>query len=179
MHLHVLLYKSKIYLFLINYLFIIAWYESCFYLLYIVDKYLFIAKIQISCWQLLPVHICFIFYFKGADCHIYPTPYKPGLDSWFWAELWIESESFSKPEHYLKVQYLRIRPLLNSYSQQMGQHITRVTANWLFLLSLLAQLAVKLARQLGGSVGVHTATGGALHHWEKEVFRPRASRSAC
>lgn len=37
--------KVKIYLFLINYLFIIASYESCFYELYIVDEYLFIAKI--------------------------------------------------------------------------------------------------------------------------------------
>lgn len=44
MHLHVLLYKSKIYLFLINYLFIIASYESCFIPLCIVDVYLFIAK---------------------------------------------------------------------------------------------------------------------------------------
>ena len=44
MHLHVLLYKGKLYLFLINYLFIIAPYVSCFYELYIVDKYLFIAS---------------------------------------------------------------------------------------------------------------------------------------
>lgn len=35
MHLHVLLYKSKVYLFWINYyLFIMASYESCFYELY-------------------------------------------------------------------------------------------------------------------------------------------------
>lgn len=50
MHLHVLLYESKRYLFLINYLFIIASYESCFYELIIVDKYIFIDQIQNLCY---------------------------------------------------------------------------------------------------------------------------------
>lgn len=74
MHLHVLLYESKIYLFLINYLFIIASYESCFYELIFVDKCIFIAQIQISCWQLLLLaySTCSTYFpFKGADFHFY------------------------------------------------------------------------------------------------------------
>lgn len=49
----------------------------------------------------------------------------------------------------------------DSFCEQR-QNITRVTAMAVATVSLLAQLAVQLARLPGGSVGVYTANTGAL-----------------
>lgn len=73
--------KSKVYLFQINYLFIMASYESCCYELYIVDKYLFIAKIHFSFQQLLVLAYSTVWAFSRSRCCFLHFP-SPETQSW-------------------------------------------------------------------------------------------------